>query len=81
MSALVSVGDNAELLENSAQRNPAIKGVRVQLRVKVKNPALPVEMRAALTQGGRTLSETWSYQLPPNPVAPLAPPGPVKAEP
>lgn len=75
LSALVSVGDNAELLENSVQRNPAIKGVRVQLRVKVKNPALPVEMRAALMQGDKALSETWSYQLPPNPPpAPAAPP-------
>ena len=72
VSALVSVGDNAELLENTVQRNPAIKGVRVVLRVKVKNPALPVEMRAALMQGDKPLSETWSYQVPPNPQA-LAP--------
>ena len=73
LSALVSVGDNAELLENSVQRNPAIKGARVQLRVKVKNPALPVEMRAALMQGDKALSETWSYQLPPNPPPAAAP--------
>ncbi|MBB1599026.1 glucan biosynthesis protein G [Variovorax sp. UMC13] len=73
VSALVSVGDNAELLENTVQRNPAIKGVRVVLRVKVKNPALPVEMRAALMQGDKPLSETWSYQVPPNPQAVAAP--------
>jgi glucans biosynthesis protein len=76
VSALVSVGDNAELLENTVQRNPAIKGVRVSLRVKVKNPALPVEMRAALMQGEKPLSETWSYQLPPNPQAAVPAPTP-----
>lgn len=83
VSALVSVGDNAELLENTVQRNPAIKGVRVSLRVKVKNPALPVEMRAALMQGDKPLSETWSYQLPPNPqaVAPAVAPVPPAATP
>lgn len=81
VDAQVSVSDNADVLERVVQRNGPIQGWRLMLRVKVKNPSLPVEMRAALTQGGRTLSETWSYQLPPNPVAPLAPPGPVKAEP
>jgi glucans biosynthesis protein len=42
--------------------------------VRVKNPALPVEMRAALMQGEQPISETWSYQLPPNP-----PPAPAPA--
>jgi glucans biosynthesis protein len=73
VNAQVSVGDNAELLESTVQRNPAIKGWRVTLRVKVKNPALPVEMRAALAQGDKPLSETWSYQLPPNPPPAPAP--------
>ena len=70
----VSVGDNAELLGVGIERNPAIKGWRLALRVKVKNPALPVEMRAALVQGDKAVSETWSYQLPPNP-----PPAPAAA--
>lgn len=68
----VSVGDNAELLGVGIDRNPAIKGWRLALRVKVKNPALPVEMRAALVQGDKPVSETWSYQLPPNPPAAAA---------
>ncbi|MDM0022773.1 glucan biosynthesis protein G [Variovorax saccharolyticus] len=72
----VSVGDNAELLGVGIERNPAIKGWRVALRVKVKDPALPVEMRAALVQGDKAISETWSYQLPPNP-----PPAPAAAAP
>jgi len=85
VKAQVSVGDNADLLESSVLPNPAIKGWRLALRVKVKNPSLPVEMRAALTQGDKPLSETWSYQLPPNvpatpvvaPAAPSAPPAAV----
>ncbi|RYF67206.1 MAG: glucan biosynthesis protein G, partial [Comamonadaceae bacterium] len=68
-TAQVSISPNAEVVEQVLQRNPAIQGWRLMLRVKVKNPALPVEMRAALMQGDKALSETWSYQLPPNPVA------------
>lgn len=60
----VSVDDNADLLENSLRYNPVSKGWRLTLRVNVKNPAQPVEMRAALVEGGEPLSETWSYQLP-----------------
>ena len=73
----VSVGDNADLIDVGIERNPATKGWRVSLRVRVKNPALPVEMRAALVQGEQPISETWSYQLPPNPPpAAAAPPAP-----
>jgi len=65
VGAEVSVGDNAELLENVLQRNPAIQGWRLTLRVKVKDPRRPVEMRAALVEGSHVLTETWSYQLAP----------------
>ena len=69
VTAQVSVGDNAEVLTNMLQRNPVIGGWRLTLRVRVKDPKLPVEMRAALVQNGKTLSETWSYQLSPYSVA------------
>ena len=68
----ISVGDNADLLESVLERNPAIKGWRLTLRLKVKNPAQPVEMRAALMQGEKPLTETWSYQLPPVPAVPMS---------
>ena len=61
----VSVDSNAELLSTELQPNPAINGWRLTLRLKVKNVAQPVEMRAALVNGSRLLTETWSYQLPP----------------
>ena len=64
VGAEVSVDDNAELIENVLQRHPAIQGWRLMLRVKVKDPTKPVEMRAALVEGKRALTETWSYQLP-----------------
>lgn len=63
-SSQVSVGDNAKLIDNSLRYNPASKGWRLTLRIKVKDPAQPVEMRAALVDGDQPLSETWSYQLP-----------------
>jgi glucans biosynthesis protein len=69
VTAQVSVGDNAEVLTNMLQRNPVIGGWRLTLRVRVKDPKQPVEMRAALVENGKTLSETWSYQLPPYSVA------------
>ncbi|WP_231502283.1 glucan biosynthesis protein G [Herbaspirillum sp. RV1423] len=66
VSAQISVDDNAELLSSSVQPNSAIQGWRLTLRVKVKDPRKPVEMRAALVRNGKALSETWSYQLPPH---------------
>lgn len=61
-----SIGDNGEIVENSARFNPVTKGWRMMLRVKVKDEKKTTEMRAALVNGDKTLSETWSYQLPAN---------------
>ncbi|WP_308813351.1 glucan biosynthesis protein G [Pseudomonas capeferrum] len=44
----VSVGDNGEVAENNLRYNPETKGWRLTLRLKVKDAAKPVEMRAAL---------------------------------
>ncbi len=62
----VSVDDNAELVENNLRYNPVSKGWRMTLRLKVRDPRRPVEMRAALVDGEKTLSETWTYQIPPH---------------
>lgn len=66
VASQVSVNDNADMVENSVRYNPVTKGWRLTLRVKVKDPKKPVEMRAALVNGDKPLSETWSYQLPAN---------------
>ncbi|TFY89895.1 glucan biosynthesis protein G [Pseudomonas kairouanensis] len=44
----VSVGDNAELVENSVRYNEHTKGWRLTLRMKIKDAGKPTEMRAAL---------------------------------
>jgi glucans biosynthesis protein len=69
VTANVSVSDNAELLDNNLRYNPVSKGWRLTLRLQVKDPKSVVEMRAALVKDDKTLSETWSYQLPPNTAA------------
>ncbi len=51
------------------QPNPAIQGWRLTYRVKVKDSTKASELRAALELDGRTLSETWSFQLPPLPAS------------
>ena len=46
----VSVGDNADLVENNLRYNPETKGWRLTLRLKVKDPSKSTELRAALVQ-------------------------------
>ncbi|MBK0003201.1 glucan biosynthesis protein G [Erwinia sp. S38] len=62
----VSIGNNGELVENSVRYNPVTKGWRLVMRLRVKDNKQPTEMRAALVNGDKTLTETWSYQLPAN---------------
>jgi glucans biosynthesis protein len=66
VASQVSVGDNGDLVENTVRYNPVTKGWRLTLRLKVKDPKKAIEMRASLANGDKTLSETWSYQLPAN---------------
>lgn len=46
----VSVGDNAEVVENSVRYNPETQGWRLTLRMKIKDPSRSTEMRAALVK-------------------------------
>ena len=48
MRSQVSVGDNAEVVENNLRYNPETKGWRLTLRLKVQDPKKSTEMRAAL---------------------------------
>jgi len=75
----ISGNANVEILESSLLRNDPIKGWRLAMRVKVKDPAQASELRAALAQGGKPISETWSFQIPP--VPPPPPPSPPPAPP
>lgn len=64
VTAQVSVNANGELVENNVRYNPVTEGWRLTVRLKIKDPAQPVELRAALMQEDKPLSETWSYQIP-----------------
>lgn len=64
VSADVSSDANGQIVENTVRPNPITGGRRLTVRVNVKDPTKPVEMRATLTNGQIPLSETWSYQMP-----------------
>ena len=48
--SVVSVGDNAELVENNVRYNPETKGWRLTLRLKLNDPGKSTELRASLVQ-------------------------------
>ncbi|ARP97296.1 glucan biosynthesis protein D [Bordetella genomosp. 13] len=66
ITADASTDGNGQIVENTVRPNPVTGGRRLMLRVNIKDPAKPVELRANLTNGKVPLSETWSYQLPAN---------------
>jgi glucans biosynthesis protein len=65
VQAVVTADANGEITEQTAYRNDATGGWRLSLRVKPRDPALPVELRAFLQHGNDTLSETWTNLIPP----------------
>ncbi len=62
---VVTADSNAEVIEHLVYRNDATGGWRVSLRLRRIDEAKPVELRAFLRNSNSTLSETWSYILPP----------------
>ena len=65
IEGVVSIDSNGELLERQTYRNDATGGWRLSLRLRRVDNDKPVEMRAYLRGENTTLSETWSYILPP----------------
>ncbi len=59
----ISVNENTETVSQTLRYNPNTQGVRLTLQIKVKDPKKVSELRAALATGGKTITETWSYQL------------------
>ena len=64
LRAEVSIDDNGELVEQLVRHNPVTQGWRLFTRLRVKDATRPVEMRAALFDAERVISETWTYQVP-----------------
>ncbi|HEY6892996.1 MAG TPA: glucan biosynthesis protein G [Rhodanobacteraceae bacterium] len=60
----VSSDANGAIVSKSVRRNPESGGARVELHFTRKDDAKPTELRVAL-RNGTTVSETWSYALPP----------------
>jgi glucans biosynthesis protein len=65
LEGVATAVDNGEVLERIAHRNDVTGGARLVLRVRRIDANKPVELRAFLRSGGDTLSETWTYALPP----------------
>lgn len=59
------IGEGGKLLDQRLQRNEVTGGWRLSLTVRRDDEARPLEMRAILREGERTLSETWAFALPP----------------
>lgn len=66
LDSAVWVDSNGQLLEHVLHRNEVTGGWRLALRVRRADDKKPLEMRAILRRDGATVSETWSYILPPN---------------
>lgn len=66
LQGIVTSDANGKLLETNAYRNDVTGGWRLAVRMRRNDDAKPVELRGYLRQGNETLSETWSYILPPN---------------
>jgi glucans biosynthesis protein len=63
--AALTADGNAKIIENIAFRNEVTGGWRVALRLRRADDKKPVELRGFLRNGTETVSETWSYLLPP----------------
>ena len=64
VKAVVSVGQDAQLTQQSIVKNPITGGWRAAFQVKSPKDK-PLHLRAFLQNGKDTLTETWSYVLEP----------------
>jgi periplasmic glucans biosynthesis protein len=66
LEGIATTDGNGEILEHEAYRNEVTGGARLALRVRRIDANKPVELRAFLRNGADTLTETWTYALPPD---------------
>jgi glucans biosynthesis protein len=64
VKAVITLGQDGQLMQQTVLRNAVTRGWRLSFQVK---PATgkPLELRAFLQNGKDVISETWSYQLEP----------------
>jgi glucans biosynthesis protein len=65
VEASIAIDANGEILEHRTYRNEVTGGWRLTLRFRRLDDSKPVELRGSLRRESETLSETWSYILPP----------------
>jgi glucans biosynthesis protein len=65
LEPVVDIGANAQLREQNLFHNPVTGAWRLTVRVKRADAAKPIELRAQLKRAGQTVTETWSYIVPP----------------
>ena len=65
LDGVVWADGNAEIVERIMERNEVSGGWRVVLRLRRLDDNKPIEMRCYLRGANGTVSETWSYILPP----------------
>jgi len=66
VSGVVSTDGNGEILARRVVHNDVTGGWRLYLRLRRMDDSKPVELRAYLRNKQNTISETWSYILPPS---------------
>lgn len=66
IESVVTMDGNGEIAESTTYPNEMTGGWRMVLRVRRVDEKRPVEMRAYLRLNKETISETWSYIIPPN---------------
>ncbi|MGH8729875.1 MAG: glucan biosynthesis protein G [Burkholderiales bacterium] len=64
VESMVSADGNGKILGHNTYRNEASGGWRTVIRLRRVDDDKPVELRAQLRSGNRTLSESWNYILP-----------------
>ncbi len=65
VQGIVAVDGNAQIVENVTFHNEVTGGWRMALRLRRADDKKPIEVRAFLRVANETLSETWSYIIPP----------------
>ena len=65
VAVVVTADTNGSVVETNVTRNELSGGWRMTVRLRRNDDKLPVELRGYLKSENSTLSETWSYILPP----------------
>ncbi|HEX7382113.1 MAG TPA: glucan biosynthesis protein G [Nevskiaceae bacterium] len=65
VEGVISTDANGEILGQQVVHNSHTGGWRLYLKIKHVDTRKPVELRAYLRSGDNTVSETWSYIVPP----------------